>query len=219
MHSYSNLIAVDGPAAAGKGTLGRRLAAHFHFAHLETGLLYRAVGWKLVSAGHDAADAAAATRLARALRADDLDGDALRGDAAAVAASKAAAIPQVREALLQFQRTFAAEPPDGAAGAVLDGRDIGTVVCPWAPIKLFVSAAVEIRAARRAKELRERGLQAIEGQVLRDMQDRDARDSGRLAAPLQPAADAFVIDTGGLDPDDVFDVALEHIAATGRLMA
>lgn len=218
MHSSCNLIAIDGPAAAGKGTLGRRLAAHFRFALLETGLLYRAVGWKLVSAGNDAADVAAATRHARSLCPDDLDRHALRRDDVAVAASKVAAIPQVREALLQFQRDFARRPPDGAAGAVLDGRDIGTVVCPWAPIKLFVSAAIEIRAARRAKELRERGLQAIEGQVLRDMQDRDARDSGRLAAPLQPAADAFVIDTGGLDPDGVFDVALGHIAATKRLV-
>lgn len=219
MHTVSNVIAIDGPAGAGKGTLALRLAAHFGYAHLDTGLLYRAVGMKLLRAGGQISDPAAATQAARTLQLHDLECEGLRSDEAAVAASKVAAMATVRHALLQFQQDFAARPPNAAAGAVLDGRDIGTVVCPWAPIKLFVTAAVEIRASRRVRELRERGLQAIEDQVLRDMQDRDARDSGRLASPLQPAVDSFVIDTGGLDADAVADVAIAHIDATGRLTA
>ena len=217
MHPSTNVIAIDGPAGSGKGTLARRLAARFRFAHLDTGLLYRAVGWKLIKAGIDATDVTAASSAARSLQIEDLDHAELRSDEAAVAASKVAAIAAVRQALLQFQRDFAARPPEGAAGAVLDGRDIGTVVCPWAPIKFFITADVEIRAMRRVRELRQRGLQAIEERVRRDMQDRDARDSDRLASPLQPAADAFVIDSGALDPDGVFDVAIARIASSGRL--
>lgn len=215
MHNSKKVIAIDGPAGAGKGTLARRLATQFAFAHLDTGLLYRGVGMKLIVAGLDATDVVAASAAARSLQLQDLDHPGLRSDEAAVAASKVATIAAVRQALLQFQRDFATRPPNGAAGAVLDGRDIGTVVCPWAPIKLFVTAAVEIRAARRVRELRQRGLQAIEERVLRDMQDRDARDSDRLASPLQPAADAFVIDTGTLDPDAVFDAAIMQIASNG----
>ena len=134
---------------------------------------------------------------------------------AAHAASKVAAIPAVRAALLDFQRDYAARPPDGALGAVLDGRDIGTVVCPEATVKLFVTASIEARAARRLKELRERGLKAIHSRVLRDMKGRDARDAGRDVAPLEPATDAFVIDTSGLDADATFAAALEAIG--GRL--
>lgn len=219
MHIRGNVIAVDGPAGAGKGTLARRLALHFNYGHLDTGLLYRAVGLKLLRSGEALDDTAAAEASARALKPRDLDDEGLRSDAAAVAASRVATVTAVRQALLQFQRDFAMQPPGGVAGAVLDGRDIGTVVCPWAPVKLFVTAPVEIRAARRVRELRQRGLQAIEDQVLRDMQDRDARDSARLDSPLQPAADAFVIDTGSLDADAVAEVAVAYIAATGRLRA
>ena len=135
------IIAIDGPAASGKGTLARRLAAHFGYAHLDTGQLYRAVGLAVLAAGGDPEDAAAAARAAKTLRPEALENPALRGDEAVVAASKVAAIPGVRAALLRFQRDFAQSPPDGAAGAVLDGRDIGTVVCPEAEVKLFVTAA------------------------------------------------------------------------------
>ncbi|NJO67442.1 MAG: (d)CMP kinase [Rhodospirillales bacterium] len=215
-HPAPKVIAIDGPAGAGKGTLARRLADHFGFAHLDTGLLYRAVGVKLLQAGEEPTDVKAASIASRSLTAAELSGEALRTDAAAVAASKVAAIPAVREALLTFQRDFASRPPGDAVGAVLDGRDIGTVVCPDAPIKLFVTAEIEIRAKRRVKELRERGLKAIEKQVLSDMQSRDKRDSQRLSAPMEPASDAFVIDTGGLDPESVFALAIAYIAGTGR---
>src|SRR5690606_37106954 len=151
------VIAVDGPAGSGKGTLARRLAAHLGYAHLDTGLLYRAVGMSLLRAGRDPDDAGAAAAAARALSPDLLDDPALRADEAADAASRVAAIPGVRAALVAFQRAFAAAPPGGAAGAVLDGRDIGTVICPDADHKIFVDAAPEMRAKRRVKELRERG--------------------------------------------------------------
>lgn len=209
----STVIAIDGPAGAGKGTLARRLARHLGFAYLDTGLLYRAVGRKTLAMGLDPTDVPGATAVARALTPGDLGHPELRRDDVAAAASKVAALPSVRTALLDFQRGFATHPPGGAKGAVLDGRDIGTVVCPNADIKLFVTASVEVRAARRLKELRERGLEAIHSRVLRDMQERDRRDSERAAAPLTPARNACVIDTSELDPDAVFAVALEVIEA------
>ncbi len=210
------IIAIDGPAAAGKGTLAKRLAEHFGLALLDTGLLYRAVGMKLVRAGFDPEDAEAATEAARGLGPADLEAGDLRGDEAAQAASKVAAVPGVRAALLDFQRGFAAAPPDGAKGAVLDGRDIGTVVCPDADGKFFINAGVEVRAARRVKELQERGLEAIYARVLDDMKERDARDQGRGVSPLKPAEDAFRIDTSDLDADQVFAAALDHISAQLR---
>jgi len=209
------VIAIDGPAAAGKGTLARRLARHFGYAYLDTGLLYRAVGVKMLHAGADPSDAVAATEAAEGLVLEELRPDDLRSDAAANAASRAAAVPEVRRALLAFQRRFAEVPPDGAAGAVLDGRDIGTVVFPDADLKLFITASLEVRAARRLKELRERGLEAIDSRVLREMQERDARDSERAVAPLGPARDAIVIDTSGLEPDAVFTAALAAFQAWG----
>lgn len=209
------IIAIDGPAAAGKGTLAKRLARHFGLARLETGLLYRAVGLKTLRRGADPGDEKAALAAARALRPEDIEDPELRNNGAAQAASKAAAIPAVREALLEFQRAFARTPPGGAKGAVLDGRDIGTVVCPDAPIKLFVTASVEVRAERRLKELRERGLEAIHSRVLEDMRERDARDRSRAVAPLAPARDAHEIVTDGLDADGVFAAALAFIAARG----
>jgi CMP/dCMP kinase len=230
------VIAIDGPAAAGKGTLARRLAAHLGYAYLDTGLLYRAVGMKALSradgteqsaavssvpaeatgeagaSDHGAAWMASAVWAAETLTKADLARADLRGDVAAGAASQVAAMPAVRAALLSFQRRFAERPPGDAPGAVLDGRDIGTVVCPQAPIKLFVTAALDVRAERRLKELRDRGLEVIDSRVLRDMQERDGRDSSRAVAPLEPASDAIVIDTSGLDPDAVFAAAMAAIA-------
>jgi cytidylate kinase len=206
------VVAVDGPAAAGKGTLARRLASHFDFAFLDTGLLYRATALHLHQAGGIADDQDAAEAAARLVCTVDLADPRLRSEAIAQLASAVATIPEVRTALLRFQRDFAAEPPDGRPGAVLDGRDIGTVVCPAAAAKLFVTASVEERAHRRVKELRERGVEAIYGAVLQDMQDRDARDSQRRAAPLRPADDAFVLDTTDLDADAAFAAARDHVA-------
>lgn len=207
------IIAIDGPAAAGKGTLSKRVAQAYGFAHLDTGALYRAVGVAVLRAGGDPADAEAAARAARALQPEDgiLNDPALRSDEAAQAASKVAAVPEVRAALLDFQRAFAATPPGSAPGSVLDGRDVGTVVCPNADAKLFVTASVEVRAERRLKELRERGIPAIPSDVLEDMKARDARDSQRTVAPLRPAADAFVLDTSALDADQAFAAATAFI--------
>jgi cytidylate kinase len=207
------IIAIDGPAAAGKGTLARRLAEHLGLAYLDTGLIYRAVGKKVMDAGADAEDADAAEAQARALKASDLEADGLRTDEVAQAASKVSAVPGVRAALLDFQRDFAAHPPGGAKGAVLDGRDIGTVVCPDADVKLFVTASTEVRAERRLKELHGRGLEAIYARVLEDMKERDARDSSRAASPLEPATDAHQLDTSTLDADQVFARALQIIGS------
>lgn len=207
------IIAIDGPAAAGKGTLGRRLAEHFGLAYLDTGLIYRAIASKMSQRDLDPADPETAAAVARTLSAEDLEDPALRGDEAAQAASQAAAIPDVRAAVLDFQRDFAAHPPGGARGAVLDGRDIGTVVCPDADHKLFVTADLEARATRRFQELRERGVESIYARVLEDMAERDARDSQREVAPLVPAIDAFMLDTTELEADAAFAAALKFIAS------
>ena len=210
------LIAIDGPAASGKGTLARRLAAHLGYAYLDTGLLYRAVGMAVARAGGDPADGAVATAAAVALdpeSAEVLAAADLRSDRAAAAASQVAAIPGVRAALLAFQRRFAARPPGGAAGAVLDGRDIGTVVCPDAPAKLFITASLAVRVERRVKELQERGHPAIVAEVLEEMKARDARDSQRDAAPLRPADDAQVLDTSDLSADAVFAAAVAFVSS------
>lgn len=203
------IIAVDGPAASGKGTLARRIAARFGYVHLDTGKLYRAVGLAVLRAGGDPSDPTAASAAADALDLGGLDDPALAGDDAAQAASKVAAIPAVRSALLDAQRKFAHTPP----GAVLDGRDIGTVVCPDADIKLFVTADLEVRADRRHKELLNRGEDSIYARVLQDLIERDARDSGRSVAPLIPAADAVVLDTSALDADTAFAAAVDLIEA------
>lgn len=198
------IIAVDGPAAAGKGTLAKRLAGHFQLPYLDTGLIYRAVGLKCRHFGLDPAQAAAQIQLT------DLKSPLLRDEAAGRAASEVAAVPAVRAALLDFQRHFARQP----SGAVLDGRDIGTVVCPEAEIKLFVTASMAKRAERRWKELLARGEPAIAERVLQDMQERDARDASRDVAPLAPAADAVLIDTSELDEDAAFRRALDVIDRT-----
>lgn len=196
------VIAIDGPAAAGKGTLARRLAAQLGLPYLDTGLLYRAVGRRVLDRGADPRDAAIAEAEARALDPADLDRPDLRGPEADAAASAVAAIPAVRAALLEFQRSFGR-----ARGAVLDGRDIGTVVFPDAAVKLFITASPEERARRRFLELRSRGVAADPDQVLAEIAARDAQDANRPVAPLKPAADAIVIDTTALDADAAFEAA------------
>lgn len=206
------VIAVDGPVAAGKGTLGRRLADTLGLAYLDTGSIYRAVAAKLLDAGWDDEDPRSAERIARNLKLSDLERDDLRREIVGQVASKVASIPGVRAALLSFQRDFAENPPGGKAGAVLDGRDIGTVVCPDASVKLFVTATAEARAARRHRELRERGEGSIYARILQDLKERDARDSAREAAPLKAAADAFVIDTTEMEIDRAFETAMAAVS-------
>jgi CMP/dCMP kinase len=193
------VVAIDGPAASGKGTLARRLAACLGLAHLETGALYRATGLLVLEGGGDPADPAAAIVAARRVDAGMLSDPRLRSEAVAAASSVVAAIPEVRAALLDFQRNFAAHPPAPARGAVLDGRDIGSVVCPAADVKLFVTASPEVRAQRRLAELQASGLMAIYEDVLRELKDRDARDAERSTAPLAAPPDAIVVDTTSLD--------------------
>ena len=205
------IIAVDGPAASGKGTLARRLAAHFGFAYLDTGLLYRGVAMAVLEAGGDPLDEDAAVAAARALSHHGLDAAKLRGDAAARAASIVSAMPPVRAALITLQRRFARAPPDQAPGAVLDGRDIGTVVCPDAAAKIFVTAEPEARAARRHKELLQRGVESIYSRVLQDLRERDARDGRRAASPMMAAEDALLLDTTDLDADAAFAAALRFV--------
>ncbi|MDR9395264.1 MAG: (d)CMP kinase [Roseovarius sp.] len=195
-------VAVDGPAAAGKGTISRAVAAHFGLAHLDTGLLYRATGRRTLD-GTDAVEAA------KALSPRDLEADDLRTPDVAQAASHVAAVPEVRKALVDFQRAFARR----AGGAVLDGRDIGTVICPEAEVKLFVTASDEVRATRRYRELVDNGHDVDYGEVLSDLQARDAQDSARAAAPLKPAADAVVLDTSDLGIEDAVARAVEIVAA------
>jgi cytidylate kinase len=201
------IVAIDGPAAAGKGTLARRLAAEFGLAYLDTGSLYRAVAAKLLASGGDPGDGAAAAATAAGLTPADLERPDLRAEGVGEAASRVSAIPGVRKALLAFQRDFARCPPAGKRGAVLDGRDIGTVVCPDACAKLFVTASPEERARRRHEELLGRGEASIYARVLQDMQARDARDAQRDAAPLKPADDAEVLDTSELDVEAAFQRA------------
>jgi CMP/dCMP kinase len=207
------IIAIDGPAGSGKGTLSRKLADALGYAHLDTGKLYRAVGLSVVEAGADPANEEAALHAAQSINPQALDNKSLLGDRAASAASQVAAIESVRAILLAFQRDFAGTPPNGAKGAVLDGRDIGTVVCPDADVKLFVTASAEVRAERRHKELLDRGEPSIYARVLQDMKARDDRDQSRSVAPLKAASDALVVDTSGLDADAVFKTAMGIISA------
>lgn len=195
-------IAVDGPAASGKGTLSKRLAAELGFAHLDTGLLYRAVGQKVLQ-GQQPLDAA------QSLRAEDLDNDTLRTPDVAQAASKVAVLADVRAALTDFQRAFARR--DG--GAVLDGRDIGTVICPEAEVKLYVTASAEVRAERRFQELTGKGMDVSFDTVLADVRARDERDMTRVEAPLKPAEDAVQIDTSDMDIETAFQTALDVVKA------
>ncbi len=195
-------IAIDGPAAAGKGTISKAIAAHFGFAHLDTGLLYRAVGARTLD-GTDPIDAA------KALTAEDLAAENLRTPEVAQAASRVAVIAEVRAALIDFQRAFAGR----AGGAVLDGRDIGTVICPEADAKLFVTASAEVRAERRYLELVGKGHDTTRDAVLADVKERDARDAERAEAPMKPAEDAVLIDTSDLAIETAVQAAIDAVKA------
>jgi cytidylate kinase len=203
------IIAIDGPAASGKGTIARQLASVYGLHHLDTGLLYRAVAKAMLDAGHAPDDAAHATEIAVKLDPTKFEENALKLQPITEAASVVAAIPQVRQALINYQREFAMRPP----GAVLDGRDIGTVIAPGADVKLFVIASPQVRAARRMLELRARGETADEHEVLADLLRRDERDSRRSVAPLKPAPDAHLLDTTHLGIDAAFRAAVDIIEA------
>jgi cytidylate kinase len=203
------IIAIDGPAASGKGTLGKKLAHHYGLRHLDTGLIYRAVAKALLDAGHSPANSARAVAAAEALDPARFDEPALKSQAVGEAASLVSAIPEVRGALLAFQRGFGRTPP----GAVLDGRDIGTVIFPDAEVKIFVVATPEVRAGRRAAELARAGHKVVEADVLADIRRRDERDTTRAAAPLRPASDARLLDTTHLDIDAAFRAAIDIVEA------
>lgn len=204
------IIAIDGPAASGKGTLGRRLAEHYGFRHLDTGLLYRAVAKATLDAGGKAEDREAAINAARNFDTRWLANPDLTKDEIGNAASIVSAVPEVREALLAFQRDFARKPP----GAVLDGRDIGTVIAPDAPVKIFLTASAEVRAERRVKQARLRGESPDPAAVLDDIRKRDERDANRAVAPFKAAKDAHLLDTTALDIDAAFRAALDIVEAT-----
>jgi cytidylate kinase len=201
------IIAIDGPAASGKGTIGKRVAAHYRLRHLDTGLIYRAVAKALIKGGHRLDDVARAVEAARGLDPAQFDDQALKTHAVGEAASITSGIPEVRAALVAFQRDFAATPP----GAVLDGRDIGTVICPQAEVKIFVTAAPEVRARRRAAELRAQGERVDDAAVLADILRRDQRDRTRPIAPLKPAMDAHMLDTTKLDIDQAVREAIDIV--------
>ncbi len=206
------IIAIDGPAAAGKGTLAARLAAHFGLPYLDTGLLYRAVGKRVADAGLDPDDAIAAARMAAALQPAELADPALRGHGAGEIASRIAVHAEVRRALLAFQRDFARRP----GGAVLDGRDIGTAIVPDADVKIFVTASAEVRARRRTDELVAKGRDISYERILDEIMARDDRDAGRVSAPLAVAPDAVVLDTTALDPDAAFARAVAIVESHMR---
>jgi cytidylate kinase len=203
------IIAIDGPAASGKGTLGKRLAKHYGYRHLDTGVIYRAVAKAMLDAGADLRDEMLAVSAALELDPGNFGDPALRAQAVADAASVVSAIPQVRQVLLNFQRRFAEDPP----GAVLDGRDIGTVICPDADVKIFVVADPAVRAHRRTLEAKARGEAADEAAILEDILRRDERDRNRAAAPLKPAADAYLLDNSNLDIEGGVRAAIDIVEA------
>ncbi len=208
------IIAIDGPAASGKGTLGKKLAAHYGLRHLDTGLIYRAVALAMLEGGHPLTDVVRAEHAAKSLDIDSFSNPELKSARVGEVASIVSAIPQVRAALLKFQQDFAASPP----GAVLDGRDIGTVICPDADVKIFVVATPEVRATRRYLEFKAQGLPVMQADILADILKRDARDTSRAAAPLKAAPDAHVLDTTALDVDGAMHaaIALVERARAGR---
>ncbi|HEY8336334.1 MAG TPA: (d)CMP kinase [Tardiphaga sp.] len=203
------IIAIDGPAASGKGTLGKRLARHYGFRHLDTGVIYRAVAKAMLDAGADLNDEMLAVSAALELDPEKFGNPALKTQAVGAAASVVSAIPQVRKVLLNFQRRFAEDPP----GAVLDGRDIGTVICPDADVKIFVVADPVVRARRRTLEAKARGEEADEAAVLEDILRRDERDQNRAIAPLRPAADAYLLDNSNLDIEGGVRAAIDIVEA------
>lgn len=218
-----NVIAIDGPSASGKGTLARKLADALNYAYLDTGAVYRLVALRVIETNANPENAAEAIEAAKWVEQhfepEQLQNPALRNDNVAVATSKASAHPDVRAVLMAIQRNFAAHPPlikgrPAFAGAVLDGRDIGTVVCPDAGLKLYVTASPEIRAERRFKELQNKGFATTYEAVLQDMRERDARDSGRSTAPLKPAEDAVLFDTSDLTADKALEKALHLVRQT-----
>jgi CMP/dCMP kinase len=202
------IIAVDGPSAAGKGTIARAVATHLGYHFLDTGSLYRMVGLAMINAGKTAGDVASAVKFANALEPAKIADRDLRTETVAAMASEVAAIPEVRTALLEFQRQFANRQP----GAVLDGRDIGTIVCPDADLKFFVTASTQIRATRRRAELKTLGVQADYETVLDDIMARDERDANRKSAPTKQADDAIMIDTSELDREEVIAAVMGVIA-------
>ena len=204
------IIAIDGPAASGKGTLGKKLAAHYGLRHLDTGLLYRAVAKAVLDAGQKPDDAAAAVAAAQGLNLTSLDETALKAPAVGDAASIVSAFPEVRTVLVAVQRGFAAKPP----GAVLDGRDIGTVICPGADVKIFVTASPQVRARRRALEFKALGQPIEEASVLADIVRRDERDTKRAVSPLKQAADAHLLDTTNMDISSAIRAAIDIVEAT-----
>jgi cytidylate kinase len=203
------IIAIDGPAASGKGTLAKHLAAHYGLRHLDTGVIYRAVAHALLEAGADLKDETAAVKAALGLDPETFENPALKSHEVGTAASVVSAIPRVREALVDFQRQFATKPP----GAVLDGRDIGTVICPEADVKIFVVADPGVRARRRTLEARGRGEEADEATILGDILARDERDQNRAVAPLKPAKDAYLLDNSNLDIEGGVRAAIDIVEA------
>ncbi|MEB3701413.1 Cytidylate kinase [Candidatus Bealeia paramacronuclearis] len=206
------MIAVDGPAGAGKGTLAKHLAEVYDFAYLDTGLLYRAIAYEMLQNGYDLADVQLAEKIAGSLDPATFKESALRDEAVGGAASFISAYPGVRAALLKFQRHFAQHPPFFKKGAVLDGRDIGTVILPEAQAKIFVTADLEIRAKRRFKEMHERGIESRYEAIFEEMQSRDLRDEVRKISQLKPAEDALIIDTSHLNIEEVFLCAQDFVS-------
>jgi cytidylate kinase len=210
------IVAIDGPAAAGKGTLARRIAEALGYAHLDTGALYRAVGLGVLRAGQDPADERAALGAALALDPAGLSDPALREEETGKAASIVSAHPPVRAALLEFQRNFARNPPNRAAGSVVEGRDIGTVVCPDADVKLFIDADLAVRARRRFTELVAQDPSLTLASISAEMASRDERDRNRADSPLKPAPDAHLLDTTDLDIDGAFEAAMKVIGSVQK---